>query len=119
MNREEFIDDPVQIYLREVGMASLTPEEEADCVHQFRAGGAESERAGSRLMEANLSVVVSIAERYANGSVHALDLIIEGNAALMKALKAFRESDHNSFSAYAAPAVERAIAQASSSTRKD
>lgn len=117
MDAEEFIDDPVQVYLREVGIATLTPEEEAACVRQFRAEGSESDRAGARLMEANLSLVVSIAERYANDRIHVLDLIIEGNNALFTAFKAFRESDHHKFSAYAAPSVERAIAHRSSTSK--
>ena len=110
---EDFCDDPVQVYLREVAAVTpLTQEQEADCERHVRAGDLEAGRAGKDLVEANLTLVVEIAKRYQNERIHVLDLIQEGNTALFHALKTFRDSGEQSFSAYAAAHVERAIAQA-------
>jgi RNA polymerase primary sigma factor len=109
---EDFCDDPVQVYLREMAVAPLTQEQEAECERHVRAGDLEAGRAGRDLVEANLALVVSIAQRYPNERVHVPDLIIEGNNALVRALKTFPASHEESFLAHAAICVERAIAEA-------
>jgi len=98
----------VRVYFREVAtIPPLTPEQEAACVQHLRAGDQEAERAGKNLAEAQLALVVSIAQRYPNPRVHTLDLIIAGNNGLLEALKTFRDSHEESFSAYATPYIER------------
>jgi DNA-directed RNA polymerase sigma subunit (sigma70/sigma32) len=110
---DDFCDDPVQIYLREVAVTPpLTGEQEAECIRHVLAGDREAERAGEDLVEANLALVVEIAQRYPNERVHVLDLIQEGNNALLRALKTFRESREESFSAHAERAISEAVAAA-------
>jgi RNA polymerase sporulation-specific sigma factor len=111
MSDLEYTDDPVQVYLREAcAVPPLTHEEEIECVRRLRAG---DQKAELRLLEANLTMVGAIAERYGNEQVHVLNLIIEGNNALMGALKTFDETSSGTFTEYAAAAVERAIAEKS------
>jgi RNA polymerase primary sigma factor len=106
-------DDPFEVYLREVSkVPPLSPEQEAARVQHVRAGDPEAERAGKDLVEANLALVVSIAQRNSNDRIYILDLIIEGNNGLMRALKTFRDSHEESFSVHATPHIERAIAEA-------
>jgi RNA polymerase sigma factor (sigma-70 family) len=93
-------------------VAPLTQEQEAECVRHVRAGDLETGRAERDLVEANLTLVLVIAALYQNERVHVLDLIQEGNTALLHALKTFRDSREESFSAHAAVCVERAIAEA-------
>jgi RNA polymerase primary sigma factor len=106
---DEYVDDPVRVYLREVcNIPPLSRDEEIESERLLRTG---DEKAGLRLTEANLAMVVGIAQRYGNGTVHVLDLIIEGNNALQRVLKSFSETS-GSFSEHAAAHVERAIAEA-------
>jgi len=108
-----FVDDPEGLYLAEVlKVPPLSPEEEISCLQHVRAGDEQAESARKRLVEANLHLVVSIAERYRNGRIHFLDLIVKGNDALTGALQAF--GGEGSFPAYAAPHIERAIADLAS-----
>ena len=110
---QKFIDDPEGLYLSEVQkVPPLSPDEEIRCLQQVRAGDEQAELATKRLVEANLHLVVSIAERNRNGRIHFLDLIVKGNEALMGALHTFGESDEDSFSTYATACIERAIAEA-------
>ena len=82
------IDDPVKVYLKEIGRVPLlTPEEEIDLALKIQAGGPEGEKAKKRLSEANLRLVVSIAKRYVGRGMQFLDLIQEGNLGLIKAGK--------------------------------
>src|SRR6266446_7824007 len=84
-----YIDDPEKVYLAEVRkVPPLSPTEEVRCLMHVRAEDQEAESAAKRLVEANLHLVVSIAERYRNDShLHFLDLIIKGNDGLMGALR--------------------------------
>jgi DNA-directed RNA polymerase sigma subunit (sigma70/sigma32) len=107
----EFIDDPEGLYLSEVEkIPPLSPDEEITCLQHVRAGDEQAEPARKRLVEANLHLVVSIAERNRNDQIHFLDLIVKGNDGLMGALEAFGDSGEDSFSAYATACIERAIA---------
>ena len=84
------IDDPVKVYLKEIGRVPLlTPEEEIDLALKIQAGGPEGEKAKKRLSEANLRLVVSIAKRYVGRGMQFLDLIQEGNLGLIKAVEKF------------------------------
>ena len=107
-------DDSVQFYLATVSenVPPLTRSEESACIQHVRAGDQHAESAGLRLVEANLHLVVTIAERYQNDRIHILELIQKGNDGLLDALRSFAASDEQSFSAHAAPYVERAIAAA-------
>jgi RNA polymerase primary sigma factor len=109
----KFIDDPEGLYLSEVQkVPPLSPDEEIRCLQHIRVGDGQAEPARKRLVEANLHLVVSAAERNRNDRIHFLDLIVKGNDGLMGALQAFRESGEDSFSAYAKACIERAIAEA-------
>jgi len=112
-----YIDDPVQVYLAEVcKVPPLSRDEEISCVQHIRAGDQQAESAERLLVEANLGLVVSIAERYRNEHIHILDLIQVGNDGLVRALQTFKGSGEDSFSAYAAVHIERAIAEAVASS---
>lgn len=87
----------------------LTREQETDCVRHIRARDEYAELAEKDLVEANLALVVSIAEKHSSDHVHILDLIVEGNTALLLAVPAFADSNAEDFPAYAAPYIERAI----------
>lgn len=109
-------DDPVRVYLNEVGkVPPLTREQERDCVLHIRANDEQADVAEKDLVESNLRLVVSIAEKLPSDRDHILDLIEEGNRALMAAVRAFADSDGDNFSAFAAPYIERAIMQAATS----
>jgi RNA polymerase primary sigma factor len=107
---DRFFDDPVRIYLSEVGkVPPMTGAEETRCMQLVRSGGTEAEDAGKRLVEANLYLVVAIAERHQGGAIHLLDLIQIGNAGLMKAVEGFPECEQEGFTGFAALHIERAI----------
>ena len=109
----KFFDDPVGRYLFEVeNVPPLSSEEEIRCVQHIHARDPHAESSGERLFEANLHLVVSIAERYSNQSTYLLDLIQHGNDGLLEALRIFTDSSENNFSAHAAPYIERAITEA-------
>lgn len=106
------LDDPLTTYLDAVHTVSpLSRDEEIDCVHHVRAGDQQAASAGKRLMEANLLLVVSIAERYRNAPIAMLDLIQQGNEGLMRAIRTLNESGEDSFSVHATVHIERAIAE--------
>lgn len=71
-----------------------------------------AEAAASRLTEANLLLVVSIAERYKNDRIHVLDLIQRGNEGLLRAVQSISDNRDESFSAYATGFIERALEEA-------
>ncbi len=105
-------DDPLKVYLRELhSIPPMTRDEEIDLSQHVRDEGQQAESAGKRLVEANLLLVVSIAERYRNPRVHILDLIKKGNEGLLLALQTFAGSSSDSFSAHAATCIDRAIAK--------
>jgi RNA polymerase primary sigma factor len=109
-----FDDNPVlQVYRREVAaVPPLTSGQEVELSRHVLANDEQAEFAGKTLVEANLAMVVSIAERYARGNMHILDLVQTGNEGLLFALKTFPDHPNQSFSAYAAACVDAAIATA-------
>ncbi len=104
------IDDPVKVYLKEIGRVPLlTPEEEIDLAIAIKNG---NERAKRRLAEANLRLVVSIAKRYLGRGMQFLDLIQEGNLGLIKAVDKFDYTKGFKFSTYATWWIRQAITRA-------
>ena len=96
------IDDPVKVYLKEIGRVPLlTPDEEVQLALDIKEGGPKGERAKQRLSEANLRLVVSIAKRYVGRGMQFLDLIQEGNLGLIKAVEKFDHTKGFKFSTYA------------------
>ena len=107
------IDDPVKVYLKEIGRVPLlTPEEEIDLALKIQAGGPDGEKAKQRLSEANLRLVVSIAKRYVGRGMQFLDLIQEGNLGLIKAVEKFDHTKGFKFSNYATWWIRQAITRA-------
>ena len=104
------LDDPVRMYLKEIGRVPLlTAEEEVELARRMEAGDA---RARHRLEEANLRLVVSIAKRYVGRGMLFLDLIQEGNLGLLKAVEKFDYSKGYKFSTYATWWIRQAITRA-------
>ena len=100
-------DDPVRMYLKEIGkVALLTPEEEIDLAKRMAEGDEEAKR---RMAEANLRLVVSIAKRYVGRGMLFLDLIQEGNLGLIKAVEKFDYTKGYKFSTYATWWIRQAI----------
>lgn len=113
MDSISFEDDPVQVYLREVAaLPLLTQEHEIELSRHVLAGDQEAESAGKTLLEANLAMAASIAQRYPRGNMHLLDLLQKGNDGLLLALKTFPDHSDESFSSYAASCVDAAIVKA-------
>ena len=107
------IDDPVKVYLKEIGRVPLlTPEEEIDLALKIQSGGPDGEKAKKRLSEANLRLVVSIAKRYVGRGMQFLDLIQEGNLGLIKAVEKFDHTKGFKFSTYATWWIRQAITRA-------
>ncbi|CAB1248939.1 RNA polymerase major sigma-43 factor (sigma-A) [Ruminococcaceae bacterium BL-6] len=104
------IDDPVKVYLKEIGRVPLlSPEEEIDLAIRISEG---DEAAKKRLSEANLRLVVSIAKRYLGRGMQFLDLIQEGNLGLIKAVEKFDYTKGFKFSTYATWWIRQAITRA-------
>ncbi len=104
------IDDPVRMYLKEIGKVPLlTPEREKVLAERMAAG---DEDAKNELVEANLRLVVSIAKRYVGKGMFFLDLIQEGNLGLMKAVDKFDYTKGYKFSTYATWWIRQAITRA-------
>ncbi len=107
------IDDPVKVYLKEIGRVPLlTPEEEIELALRIQNGGEDGEKAKQRLSEANLRLVVSIAKRYVGRGMQFLDLIQEGNLGLIKAVEKFDHTKGFKFSTYATWWIRQAITRA-------
>ena len=104
------VDDPVKIYLKEIGRVPLLSNEEEQELAKRMAEGDEAARA--KLSEANLRLVVSIAKRYAGRGMMFLDLIQEGNMGLIKAVEKFDYSKGYKFSTYATWWIRQAITRA-------
>lgn len=103
-------DDPVKVYLKEIGTVPLlSSEEELELAKRVVEG---DEKAKKRLSEANLRLVVSIAKRYLGRGMHFLDLIQEGNLGLMKAVEKFDYTKGFKFSTYATWWIRQAITRA-------
>ena len=104
------LDDPVRMYLKEIGRVPLlTAEEEVALARRMEAGDLSARR---RLEEANLRLVVSIAKRYVGRGMLFLDLIQEGNLGLLKAVEKFDYSKGYKFSTYATWWIRQAITRA-------
>ena len=104
------IDDPVKVYLKEIGRVPLlTSEEEIDLAIRISENDPEAKR---RLSEANLRLVVSIAKRYVGRGMQFLDLIQEGNLGLIKAVDKFDYTKGFKFSTYATWWIRQAITRA-------
>ena len=104
------IDDPVKVYLKEIGRVPLlSPEEEIDLAMRIIDG---DEYAKKRLSEANLRLVVSIAKRYGGRGMQFLDLIQEGNLGLIKAVEKFDYTKGFKFSTYATWWIRQGITRA-------
>ncbi len=103
-------DDPVKVYLKEIGRVPLlTPEEEIELSIKIAEG---NKYAKKRLSEANLRLVVSIAKRYVGRGMQFLDLIQEGNLGLIKAVEKFDHTKGFKFSTYATWWIRQAITRA-------
>ena len=104
------INDPVRMYLKEIGGINLlTSEEEYEYALQIEEGSEEAKRI---LAESNLRLVVSIAKRYVGRGMAFLDLIQEGNIGLMKAVEKFNPNKGYKFSTYATWLIRQAITRA-------
>ena len=104
------INDPVRMYLKEIGRVSLlTANEEKEIAIRIQAGEMEAKQ---ELAEANLRLVVSIAKRYVGRGMQFLDLIQEGNMGLMKAVEKFDHEKGFKFSTYATWWIRQAITRA-------
>lgn len=104
------IDDPVRMYLKEIGRVPLlTADEEIKLAKRMEQGDEEAKR---RLAEANLRLVVSIAKRYVGRGMLFLDLIQEGNLGLIKAVEKFDYNKGYKFSTYATWWIRQAITRA-------
>ena len=104
------IDDPVQIYLKEIGRETLlSAEEEIELAQRMSKGDSYAKK---RLSEANLRLVVSIAKRYVGRGMLFLDLIQEGNLGLIKAVEKFDYKKGYKFSTYATWWIRQAITRA-------
>lgn len=104
------VDDPVKVYLKEIGKVPLlSADEEIKLAKKMKDG---SQYAKDRLAEANLRLVVSIAKRYVGRGMHFLDLIQEGNLGLIKAVEKFDYEKGYKFSTYATWWIRQAITRA-------
>ena len=104
------LDDPVRMYLKEIGQVKLlTAEEEIELAKRVSEG---DKKAKDRLTEANLRLVVSIAKKYSGRGLHILDLIQEGNTGLIRAVDKFDYTKGNQFSTYATWWIRQAITRA-------
>ena len=109
-DKNQGADDPVKVYLKEIGrIPLLTAEEEIDLAMRINDNDAAAKK---RLAEANLRLVVSIAKRYVGRGMHFLDLIQEGNLGLIKAVDKFDYTKGNKFSTYATWWIRQAITRA-------
>jgi RNA polymerase primary sigma factor len=107
---EVSIDDPVKMYLKDIGRVPLLmPEEEIELAKRMLEGNEEAKK---KLSEANLRLVVSIAKRYVGRGMLFLDLIQEGNLGLMKAVEKFDHTKGFKFSTYATWWIRQAITRA-------
>ncbi len=110
LEQEGLVDDPVRLYLKEIGRVPLlTSEREHELARRMAEGDVEAKKA---LVEANLRLVVSIAKRYVGRGMFFLDLIQEGNLGLMKAVDKFDYTKGYKFSTYATWWIRQAITRA-------
>ena len=104
------LDDPVRMYLKEIGQVKLlSPDEEVELAKRVSEGDQDAK---NKLTEANLRLVVSIAKKYSGRGLHILDLIQEGNTGLIRAVDKFDWTKGNKFSTYATWWIRQAITRA-------
>ena len=104
------LDDPVRMYLKEIGQVKLlSAEEEIELAKRVTEGDQDAK---NKLTEANLRLVVSIAKKYSGRGLHILDLIQEGNTGLIRAVDKFDWTKGNKFSTYATWWIRQAITRA-------
>ena len=104
------VDDPVRMYLKEIGKVPLlSPDEEIELAKKIELGDEEAKK---KLAESNLRLVVSIAKRYAGRGMQLLDLIQEGNLGLIKAVEKFDYRKGYKFSTYATWWIRQSITRA-------
>ena len=107
---EYSLDDPVRMYLKEIGQVKLlSADEEVELAKRVADG---DQAAKNKLTEANLRLVVSIAKKYSGRGLHILDLIQEGNTGLIRAVDKFDWTKGNKFSTYATWWIRQAITRA-------
>ena len=107
---EYSLDDPVRMYLKEIGQVKLlSADEEVELAKKIAEG---DQYAKNKLTEANLRLVVSIAKKYSGRGLHILDLIQEGNTGLIRAVDKFDWTKGNKFSTYATWWIRQAITRA-------
>ena len=107
---EYSLDDPVRMYLKEIGQVKLlSADEEVELAKRVAEGDQEAK---NKLTEANLRLVVSIAKKYSGRGLHILDLIQEGNTGLIRAVDKFDWTKGNKFSTYATWWIRQAITRA-------
>ena len=107
---EYSLDDPVRMYLKEIGQVKLlSADEEVELAKRISEG---DQAAKNKLTEANLRLVVSIAKKYSGRGLHILDLIQEGNTGLIRAVDKFDWTKGNKFSTYATWWIRQAITRA-------
>ena len=104
------VDDPVRMYLKEIGKIPLLTQEEETVIARRMAEG--DEKAKQQMTEANLRLVVSIAKRYVGRGMQLLDLVQEGNLGLLKAVDKFDYTKGYKFSTYATWWIRQAITRA-------
>ena len=104
------LDDPVRMYLKEIGQIPLLSADEEQELARRVVDGDQS--AKNKLTEANLRLVVSIAKKYSGRGLHILDLIQEGNTGLIRAVDKFDYTKGNKFSTYATWWIRQAITRA-------
>ena len=110
VSKNAAMDDPVKVYLKEIGrIPLLTPEEEIELAIRIADGDEEAKK---KLAESNLRLVVSIAQRYVGRGMQFLDLIQEGNLGLIKAVDKFDYTKGFKFSTYATWWIRQAITRA-------
>ena len=107
------VEDPVRLYLREIGRIKLlSTAEEIELARKIMAGGSAGDRAKRKLVQANLRLVVSIAKKYVGRGMLFLDLIQEGNLGLIRAAEKFDHERGYKFSTYATWWIRQAITRA-------
>jgi len=106
-------DDPLGVYLKMLRqIPPMDRAEEIACIEHVRARDEMADAAAKRLLEANLDLVVSLAERYGNEQVHILDLIVKGNEGLSHAVQSLVDHAPDSFAPLATKFIERRLVEA-------